>query len=281
MGDTIAQTSSERVSTPSHDLPLLGVNTPGTLEIQKLKKRVKKLERRNKSRTPQPRRRVYKPRVESSEESLGKKDASKHGRNIAEINQDEGTLWFQEDAETQGRYGHEIEINSASTSITTASINITTAEPVTTASAPITTTGVSVSTAEPRTPPTTKTLIEDEDLIIAQTLMKMKSLKSKEKSKEKGVSSTRLTRGVIMREASGTASRPIVPPQQQLDPKDKGKGIMQEPEKPVKVKGKDQISLNEEVARRLEAQMQAEFEEEERVTRQREEEANLISWDNT
>nr|GEW06149.1 copia protein [Tanacetum cinerariifolium] len=74
----------------------------------------------------------------------------------------------------------------------------------------------------------------------------MRSVKSKEKSKEKGVSSIRLTRGVIIKEASKTASRPIVPPQQQLDLKDKGKGIMQEPEKPVKVKGKDQIALDEE-----------------------------------
>nr|GEV39959.1 hypothetical protein [Tanacetum cinerariifolium] len=56
---------------------------------------------------------------------------------------------------------------------------------------------------------------------------------------------------------------------------------MQDPEKPVKVKGKDQIALDEEVARRLEAHMQAEFKEEERVARQIEEEANLISWDNT
>ncbi|GKD25730.1 hypothetical protein Tco_1231944, partial [Tanacetum coccineum] len=32
MGDTIAQTRSERVSTPSYDLPLLGVNTPGSDE---------------------------------------------------------------------------------------------------------------------------------------------------------------------------------------------------------------------------------------------------------
>ncbi|GKD25875.1 hypothetical protein Tco_1232089 [Tanacetum coccineum] len=102
MGDTIAQTRSKRVSTPSYDSPLLGVNTPRSdeeriklkelmdmctklsdrvldfenvkdvkaLKIKKLKKRVKKLERKNKSRTPQPKRRVYKPRVESSEESL-------------------------------------------------------------------------------------------------------------------------------------------------------------------------------------------------------------------
>nr|GEW77531.1 hypothetical protein [Tanacetum cinerariifolium] len=134
--------------------------------------------------------------------------------------QDERISFVQEDAETHGRYGHDIEVNTASTSITTASINLTAAKPVTTVSAPVTTAGVS--------------------------------------------------------EASETASRPIVPPQQQLDPKDKGKGIMQEPEKPVKVKGKDQIALDEEVARRLKAQIQAEFKEE-RVTRQREEEANLIS----
>nr|GEV30706.1 hypothetical protein [Tanacetum cinerariifolium] len=109
--------------------------------------------------------------------------------------------------------------------------------------------------------PTTTTLIKDEDLTIAQTLIKMRSLKSKEKSMEKGVFSTRLTRGVIMKEA---ASRPIVPPHQQLNLKDKGKGIMQEPEKPVKLKGKDQIALDEEVAQRLDAQMHAKFKEEER-----------------
>ncbi|GJZ69455.1 hypothetical protein Tco_0633005 [Tanacetum coccineum] len=147
-------------------------------------------------------------------------------------------------------------------------------------SAPVTPNGVSVSTAKPSTPLTTTILIEDEDLTIAQTLMKMRSVKSK----EKGVSSEttiRPTRGVIMKEASETITRPIVPPQQQLDTKDKGKGIMQEPEKPVKMKSKDQITFDEEVAQRLEAQMQAEYEKEERVARQREEEDNLISWDNT
>nr|GEX41981.1 retrovirus-related Pol polyprotein from transposon TNT 1-94 [Tanacetum cinerariifolium] len=77
-------------------------------------------------------------------------------------------------------------------------------------SALVTTTGVYVSTVEPSTPPpTTTTLIEDKDLTISQTLMKIRSVKSKEKSKEKGVSSTRLTRGVIIKEASETASRPI------------------------------------------------------------------------
>ncbi|GKD06702.1 hypothetical protein Tco_1181676, partial [Tanacetum coccineum] len=172
-----------------------------------------------------------------------------------------------EDAETRGRYGHDIN--------------------VTTTSAPVTTVGVSISTIEPSTHPPTTTVIEDEDLIIAQTLMKMRSEKSKEKEKERGSkeksneTATRPTRGVTMQEPSKTASRPIVSPQRQLDPKDKGKGIMQELEKPMKVKGKDQITFDEDVAKRLEAQMQAELEEEERVASQRQEEANLISWDNT
>ncbi|GKB81760.1 hypothetical protein Tco_0948655 [Tanacetum coccineum] len=111
-----------------------------------------------------------------------REDASKQGRN--EINQDVGISWFQKDAETQGRYGHDIEVNTASTSITTAS----------TASAPITTAGVSVSTAEPRV------------------------------SRE---TSTRLARGVIVKEASETATRPAIPPLQ-IDPKDKAQRLQAE-----------------------------------------------------
>ncbi|GKC42370.1 hypothetical protein Tco_1060092 [Tanacetum coccineum] len=151
--------------------------------------------------------------------SLGDpKDASKQGRN--EIDQDEGIAWLQEDSETQGRYGQDIRVNTTSKPITTASINITTVEPVTTASAPITTFGISVSTAEPSTPPTTITPVEDEDLTIAQTLMKMKSEKSKAK-------------GVTMQEPCESRTRVRVPPPQ-IDPKDKGKEKMVEPEKPKK-----------------------------------------------
>ncbi|GKF09679.1 hypothetical protein Tco_0043903 [Tanacetum coccineum] len=134
----------------------------------------------------------------------------------------EKSLGDQEDASKQGRNGidQDEEISwFQEDAETQGSINITTAEPVTTANAPVTTASVFVTTVEPSTPLTTTILIEDEDLIIA----------------------------------SETVTRPIVPPQQQLDPKDKGKGIMQEPEKPVKVKRKDQITFDQEVARRLEA----------------------------
>ncbi|GJR85051.1 hypothetical protein Tco_0209062 [Tanacetum coccineum] len=53
---------------------------------------------------------------------------------------------------------------------------------------------------------------------------------------------------------------------------------MEEPEKSTK--RKDQIRHDEEVAQRLQAQMQDELKEEDRLVRQREEEANISSWDN-
>ncbi|GJR91748.1 hypothetical protein Tco_0215759 [Tanacetum coccineum] len=62
----------------------------------------------------------------------------------------------------------------------------------------------------------------------------------------------------------------------------KGKAKMDEPEVPLKKK--DQIALDEEMARNLEAQIQAELIEEERLARKKKEEANIAlieSWDNT
>ncbi|GKB72208.1 hypothetical protein Tco_0933620, partial [Tanacetum coccineum] len=181
LGDKPAQTRFERLSKQSNDLPLLGVNTPRSgedrlkimelieictklsdrvlalenvktaqdLEIASLKKRVKKLEKKKKARTPQLKRRLFK------------------GRNIAESDQDEEISFVQEDAETQGRYDQDIE--------------------VTTVSAPITTAGVYVSTAEPSTPPptTTTTVIEDEYLIIAQTLMTIEEVRNQKKMQKK------------------------------------------------------------------------------------------------
>nr|GEV94237.1 hypothetical protein [Tanacetum cinerariifolium] len=149
----------------------------------------------------------------------------------------------EEDVEIQGRYGHDTKINTASTSITTASINITIVELVTTVSTPITTAGVFISTVEPSTPPptTTTTVIEDEDLTIAQTFIKMRSEKSKEKAKER-------------------ASK---------EKSNKGKGKRVKPEKPLKKK--DQIEFDKEVTQRLQAQLQAELEKEEKMARQKEE----------
>ncbi|GJZ83832.1 hypothetical protein Tco_0649005 [Tanacetum coccineum] len=244
LGDIPAQTRFERLSTQSNDPPLLRVNTLGSgednmklnelMEIYTiLSERVLALEN---IKTAQDLEITHLKKRE---------DSSKQGRN--EIDQDEGIAWFQEDLETQGRYGHDIR--------------------VTTASAPITTAGVSVSTAEPSTPPTTTTttttLIEDEDLTISQTLMKMKSEKSKAK-------------GVTMQEPRESGTRVRVPPLQ-INPKDKGKAKMVEPRKPKNKK--DQIEYDADVDQRL----QAELDEEARLEREREEEAskaaNIVEWD--
>ncbi|GJU40018.1 putative ribonuclease H-like domain-containing protein [Tanacetum coccineum] len=252
LGDRPAQTRFERLSKQSNDPPLLGVNTPGKnvktaqdLEITSLKKRVKKLEKKKKARTLQLKRRLFKVRIESSaDKSLGdQEDASKHRRNIAESDQDEEISFVQKDAETQGRYDQDIDVIVVS--------------------APITNVGVSVSVAELSTPPTTTTVIEDEDLIIAQTLMKMRSEKSKEKAKERGSKekssepTTRPTRGVTMQEPSESGTRKAVPPSQH-DLKDKGKAKIIKPEKPLKKK--DQIKFDEEVAKRLAEELEAEIE---------------------
>ncbi|GKF16779.1 hypothetical protein Tco_0061697 [Tanacetum coccineum] len=143
----------------------------------------------------------------------------------------EKILGAQEDASKQGR--NEIDQDKG--------ISWFQEDAETQGSAPITTASVSVSTVEPYTPPTTTILIEYEDLTIAKTLMKMKSVKSKEKSKEKGVSSetaTTTTRGVTVQEPSDSRTR--------------------------KTK-KDQIKFDEEMAKRLAEELQAELKEEERV----------------
>ncbi|GJT03514.1 hypothetical protein Tco_0824683 [Tanacetum coccineum] len=64
--------------------------------------------------------------------------------------------------------------------------------------------------------------------------------------------------------------------------KDKGKGIMVEPEVPLK--RKDQIALDEQIARDIQAKLDAELEEEHKLARKQEEEANIAlieSWENT
>nr|GEZ39624.1 hypothetical protein [Tanacetum cinerariifolium] len=58
-----------------------------------------------------------------------------------------------------------------------------------------------------------------------------------------------------------------------MSSKDKGKERMIKPKKPLKKKY--QIMIDEEVVRNLDAQLQAELEEEERLARQKEEEANI------
>ncbi|GKF62247.1 hypothetical protein Tco_0182301, partial [Tanacetum coccineum] len=105
---------------------------------------------------------------------------------------------------------------------------------VSAASAPVTTAGVAFSTAEPRTPPITRTtgFNDDEDLTITHTLVKMGSEKAKEK-------------GVVFRDEEETPrlirSTTTLQHLPTIDSKDKGKGVLieEEHEKLEKVKRRD------------------------------------------
>ncbi|GJT82741.1 hypothetical protein Tco_1057083 [Tanacetum coccineum] len=123
---------------------------------------------------------------------------------------------------------------------------------------PVTTTdeGVTAAKIDEIIPTSAPTTVIDE-LTLNQTLIEIKAAKPK------------ATKGSIK------ASQP-------LKTKDKGKAIMIEPEVPLK--RKDQVALDEEMARNLEAQLQAELKEEEKMARKKEKEANITlieSWENT
>ncbi|GJU74949.1 hypothetical protein Tco_1266354 [Tanacetum coccineum] len=203
-------------------LDLETTKTAQAKEIASLKKRVKKLEMKRKSKTPGMN--LFKIGT-SKRRSLGEEDASKQGRNLKQGKQssifeerkfddegfdadmDEVFKDVDEDAEQvisasadEVPTGDAVNtvgtgVNTASAPVTTAGVSVSTAKPITTAS-------VNITTAEPITPPpptTTTTVFEDEDLIIAQTLMKMRSEKSK-------------VRGVVMQESSETATRSNLAP---------------------------------------------------------------------
>ncbi|GKA25292.1 hypothetical protein Tco_0711401 [Tanacetum coccineum] len=223
-------------------------------EIANLQKRVKKLERKRKSRTPWMN--LFKGKQKSFFEDSDFDEEF-------DADMDEMFKYIKGDAEQV--------ISAVVDEVPTSDAVNTAGTKANTASAPVTTVGVSVSTAgenittvEPSTPLTTTNIPDEEDLTIAQTLVKMRSEKSKE-------------RGVVMKEPSETVTRTTTRPQQQPSSKDKGKAIMTEPEKPLKKKA--QIKFDEEVAQRLQAQIHAELEDEERLAKQREEDANIAEWD--
>ncbi|GJU99458.1 hypothetical protein Tco_1328729 [Tanacetum coccineum] len=232
-------------------LDLEKAKTAQDSEIASLKKKVKKLERRNKSRTSglkRLRKVGSARRVESSDEaSLGdQEDASKQGRKIADIDADAEVTLIDE---TQGRNDDNLMFDTCVLDEQEVKV-----EKV-------------VSTAEVTTESATTTTVDE--LTLAQTLIKIKAAKPK-------------VRGVMIQEPSEFTTTTTTTPAASKPSQDKGKAKMIESEKPLKKK--DQIMYDQEVALNLQAQLQAELEEKERLTRQKEEEANIAlieSWDNT
>ncbi|GKD54665.1 hypothetical protein Tco_1288052 [Tanacetum coccineum] len=219
-------------------------------EIASLKRRVKKLKQKKRSRT-HGLKRLYKvgltARVESSgdEEDLGE-DASKQGGRINAIDADEDItlVSVQDDADKEmfdvdTLNGEEVFVAGQNENVVEEIVDV-----------------AQVSTAA------TNVTITTEEITLAQALADLKSTKPKAK-------------GIAFREPGESTT--IF--SQQLQDKglsqDKGKGILVEPEKPLKKK--DQLKLDEEIALKL----QAEIDEEERIARAKEEkidEAN-IAWD--
>ncbi|GJS86006.1 hypothetical protein Tco_0752547 [Tanacetum coccineum] len=246
--------------THPHDSPLLKVNTPGSdegsLKLNKLLDLVTKLSHRvldlEKVKTAQAKEIAgLKSRVTKLEQRQRSSILKNHPFIFGSSR--------RQSLENQGKIGaDDTEVLDTEKAVNTAG------EGVSTASVPET-----VSTAAPKTHPTT-IVFDDEDvtMAMAQTLIKMKE----EKTKEKGV----VIKGVE------DSSRPVrsittLQPLPTIDPKYKGKGILQETESVEKKKNKfqsdAQIKRDTEVALRL----QAELNEELRVKRERQEDASKVT----
>ncbi|GJY17390.1 hypothetical protein Tco_0388881 [Tanacetum coccineum] len=221
-------------------LDLENTKTSQAAEITKLKERVKKLERRNKSRTlglKRLRKVGRTGRIESSkDEGLGdQENASKQGRKITDNDADE----------------EEVEVEKV-----VSTVEVTTANAITTTV---------------------------DELTLAQTLIEIKAAKPQVVTTAATITTTVVTRpkarGVVIQEPSEfTTTTSPSQPSQLPQAKDKGKEKMVKTKKPLKKK--DQILIDEEIAQRLQEELQAELEEEERLARQKEEDANIAEWDN-
>nr|GEZ64226.1 hypothetical protein [Tanacetum cinerariifolium] len=204
-------------------------------------------------------------RVESyaDEESLDEEDSSKQGsisdidanqdiylvnvhrdEDIFGVNDQDDTLMFDADKDLQGEEVVVEEVNAASIATTTTAASIATTTTVA----------------------TTLTISMDE-ISLAKALIEIKTSRPKVK-------------GLVMQEPNETPTlTPIVSSQQPSKVQDKDKGIMVE--EPLKMKKKDQILFDEEVARKL----QEEIYEQERLIGERarqEEEANnalIKTWE--
>ncbi|GKE56929.1 hypothetical protein Tco_1496114, partial [Tanacetum coccineum] len=241
-------TTETHVSTPSYDPPpsgedrmqltelrdlctklsdrVLALETTKSnqaLEIESLKRRVKKLEKKASKKTYKLKR-LYKVGlsakvVSSDEEGLdAQEEAFKQGRKIQDIDEDEDIV---------------LENIREEDSISTAKPVTTAGEVVTTASAPTTTI---------------------EELTLAQTLIEIKAAKPKTVTAVTTAATTITTaittpraKGIVFHEQEQTHIPTVSSQQPTQKSKDKGKAIMVEPERPLK--RKDQVAADEELAR--------------------------------
>ncbi|GKC51063.1 hypothetical protein Tco_1073808 [Tanacetum coccineum] len=244
-------------------LDLEQTNTTQALEIDSLKRRVKKLKKKQRLRAYRLKR-LYKfalsRRVESSdEEGLGEEDASKQGR-ISDIDADAGislvSTHFYTDTDMFGVHdlvGDEVVIE---TKVASKDVNLSVDEVIL---------SQALSALKTAKPKADKVVIQQPKIRTTTAATTVTAASTRPKAK-----------GLVIHEEE-QATTPIISSQQpsQVKVLDKGKGIMVE--EPLKMKKKDQVSFDEQEAKRL----QAEFDEEERLAREKDE-ANIAlteEWD--
>nr|GEX98095.1 hypothetical protein [Tanacetum cinerariifolium]GEX98097.1 hypothetical protein [Tanacetum cinerariifolium] len=151
-------------SSGPRDLALEQSKTTQDLVIKKLQKKVKRLEKKQRERTPGMN--LFKIGT-SKRQSLEKENVSKQGRNL------KTRPMFKEGGIDDNKDDIDDMVDEAMKNVKGNTVNTTgtvnTATPgVSVASASVSTAGVSISTTEPRTPPTTiTTVFEDENLTIS------------------------------------------------------------------------------------------------------------------
>ncbi|GJY09314.1 hypothetical protein Tco_0377499 [Tanacetum coccineum] len=241
------------IPTHSND-PLLSekTKTSQAVEITGLKKRIKKLERKRKSNRPGMKRLFKIGRsaqvVSFEDEGLGdQEDASKQERKIADIDVDAEVTLVDEIRERNDKEMFDIGILDGEEVFTEWDM-----------------VEKEVSTPEVAIDSATTTTVDE--LTLAQTLIEIKAAKPKAVTTAVTKTTTAVTRpkarGVIVQELSEfTTTTSPSQPLQLPKAKDKCKAKIVEPEKPLKKK--DQIMFDKEVAQKLQAQLDAELEEEE------------------
>nr|GEZ15080.1 hypothetical protein [Tanacetum cinerariifolium] len=253
-------------------LDLEKTKTTQALDITSLKRRTKKLEKKQRSRTYKLKR-LYKvgltTRVDSSKDkqSLGE-DASKQRRKINYIDADEDITLVndQDDAEmfdVNDLHGKEVfvekEVDDKEVNNEVQKVVEEVVEDTNTAKLIVNTAQVSaagkVNVASIATTVNAAATITTEEITLAPELVEIKTLKPKGKR-------------IVLQEPSEstTTTTKIISSKQSQD---NGKGIMVE--EPAKLKKKDQIRLDEEAALKLQAIF---AEEEQRLVRERELEKN-------
>ncbi|GJY13958.1 putative ribonuclease H-like domain-containing protein [Tanacetum coccineum] len=238
-------------------LDLENIKTAQAQEITSLKKRVKKLEKKEGSRTYKLKR-LYKVGrsviVSSNEASLGdQEDISKQGRKIDDIDADINITLVNDVVNDQDMF----DVNDlAGEEVFVAEQGVPDSKKDD--DAQVNTTATIVSTAS--TIPVSAATITEDEITLAQALAELKSVKPKVTT-----ATTATNKRILLQEPSESITTTTTT----IPLKDKGKGIMVE--EPAKMKKKDQIIFDEQEAIRL----QAEFDEEERLAREKYE-ANQI-----